>query len=104
MEPGASRLHRGESPTQSTSALIALNEQLKKSERKFRSFFDEISQFIALMTTEGTLVEINQTARNFISLEDSDLRGKPFWETPWWKNSPEIHEILQGAIAKAVRG
>lgn len=104
MEPGASRLHRGESPTQSTSALIALNEQLKKSERKFRSFFDETSQFIALMTTEGTLVEINQTARNFISLEDSDLRGKPFWETPWWKNSPEIHEILQGAIAKAVRG
>ena len=72
---------------------------LFESEHKFRAIFDQSFEFIGLMTTDGTLVKANQAALDFSGLADeSDVIGKPFWETPWWDHSAEMQERSQAAI------
>ncbi len=82
-----------------------LSEQaLQKSEKKCRSLFDEALQFIGLLMPDGIMVDINRTALELAGIQAADVLGKLFWEMPWWLRSPEEHEILQGAVAKATQG
>lgn len=79
-------------------------QALLESERKFRAIFDQTFQFIGLMTPDGTLVDANRTALEFAGLWESDVIGKPFWETPWWTHSKELQAKLREAVAKAGAG
>ncbi|MFA4877937.1 MAG: PAS domain S-box protein [Methanoregula sp.] len=79
-------------------------EALRESERRFRAIFDQTYQFMGLMTPDGTLVEANQTALAFSGIKESDIMGKPFWETPWWTHSEELQKKLQRAIQDAAFG
>jgi PAS domain S-box-containing protein len=56
------------------------------------------------LTPDGTLREINRSALNFIRARESDVLGRPFWETPWWTQSKELQEKLRQAIKKAAEG
>ncbi|MCM2358977.1 MAG: PAS domain S-box protein [Geobacteraceae bacterium] len=77
---------------------------LRESEWKFRAIFDQQFQFMGLLTVDGTTLQINRTALRFIGIEEPDVLGKPFWETPWWTHSPEQQERLRGAIKAAAHG
>lgn len=81
-----------------------VEDALKASERKIRAVLDQTFQFIGLMTPEGILVEANRAALNFAGLKESDILGKPFWETPWWTHSVELQIQLKEAIAKVAEG
>jgi PAS domain S-box-containing protein len=84
--------------------LKSAEEELRTSERKFRAIFDQSFQFIGLMTPDGTLVEANRTALEFGGIRDSDILGRPFWETPWWTHSKDLQEKLRAAIRDAAGG
>ena len=77
---------------------------LRQSEQKFRAIFDQTFQFIGLLEPDGTLIEANKTSLDFIGLTPEDVRGQPFWKTPWWTISTEIQENLKQAIHRAARG
>jgi PAS domain S-box-containing protein len=77
---------------------------LREREQKFQAIFNQSFQFIGLMKTDGTLIEVNKTALSFVGLEESDVLNKPFWETPWWIHSPELQEQLREAVSKAAAG
>ncbi|BBD60905.1 diguanylate cyclase/phosphodiesterase with PAS/PAC and GAF sensor(s) [Nostoc sp. HK-01] len=77
---------------------------LQASERRFRGIFNNSFQFIGLLNIDGTLLEANQTALNFVGLQPEDVINRPFWETHWWTISPEIQEQLKQAIAWAAQG
>jgi len=79
-------------------------EVLQKSEQKFQAIIDHTFQFIGLMSVDGTLIEANTAALDFIAAEKSDVIGKPFWETPWWTHSKEQQEKLHAASEKAAAG
>ncbi|SPF39793.1 hypothetical protein SBDP1_260017 [Syntrophobacter sp. SbD1] len=79
-------------------------EALKERERKFRAIFDQTFHFIGLMTVDGRLIEVNKTALQFAGVQESDVLGKPFWETPWWTHSTELRETLRVAVKKAAEG
>ena len=36
--------------------------------------------------------------------EESDVYGKPFWETPWWSHSTELQEKFRAAVGTASDG
>ena len=82
----------------------AAEDALKESEWKFRAIFDQTFQFIGLLATDGTLLEANRSALDFIGARESDVTGKPFWETPWWTHSKEIQEKLRWAVGRAAKG
>jgi len=77
---------------------------LKASELKFRGIFDQMYQFIGLLTPEGILLEANRTALEFGNVTLDDVLGKPFWETIWWQISPATQAHLKAAIARAAQG
>ena len=77
---------------------------LAESERCFRAIFDQAFQFVGLLTPDGTVLEANQTALAFIARAPADVRGRPFWETPWWAARPRDRERLRAAVADAAGG
>ena len=80
----------------------AIESALRESERRFRAIFDQTFQFIGLMALDGTLIEANRAALEFVGAEY--VIGRPFWETPWWTHSPELQEKLRAAVKKASAG
>ena len=77
---------------------------LKQSEHKFRAIFDSTFQLMGLLTTEGIIVEANRTALDAVGIELKDVIGKPFWDTPWWSNSPPQQQQVKNAVSQAASG
>ncbi len=112
------RDHLEESVKERTAELAVTNERLigeieerKRAEealgerrRKFQAIFDQTFQFIWLMGIDARLVETNRTALQFGGVRESDVTGKPFWETPWWRHSTELQETLRLAVRDAAEG
>jgi two-component system sensor kinase FixL len=79
--------------------------RLEDSERRFRAIFNSTYQFIGLLDPQGTVLEANQTALDFIGCTNADVVGKPFWETPWWIHSPQLQQQrLKEGVIEAARG
>jgi two-component system sensor histidine kinase/response regulator len=87
-----------------TEELVKATGALHESELRFRAIFNSTFQFIGLLTPDGTVLEINETALKFVGLTRDDVVGRPFWETPWWSPSQEACERLERAIADAGEG
>ncbi|MBN1167206.1 MAG: PAS domain S-box protein [Methanospirillaceae archaeon] len=77
---------------------------LRESEQKFRGIIDQSFQFIGLMTTDGILIEANRSALQFAGIEEDEVLGKYFWDTPWWTHSSKLQEQLKDAVQKASCG
>jgi PAS domain S-box-containing protein len=74
-------------------------------ERQLQAIFDRTYQFLGLLSTDGTLLEINQAALDFVRASRTDVLGLPFWDTPWWKPlGPDACAQLKTAIDSATRG
>lgn len=86
------------------SERLRVARRLEESERRFRAIFNSTYQFIGLLDPEGTILEANQTALDFIGLTNADVVGKPFWETPWWTHSPQLQNRLKEGISDAAHG
>ena len=86
------------------SERLRVARELEESERRFRAIFNSSFQFIGLLDPEGTILEANQTALDFIDCSNADVVGKPFWETPWWAHSPQLQKCLKEGIVEAARG
>ncbi len=79
-------------------------DKLRKSERMFRAVVDQTYQFIGLLKTDGTLIDVNETALAFSGIVKSDVMNKPFWEGPWWTHSPELQEKVRDAVKRTAQG
>jgi PAS domain S-box-containing protein len=77
---------------------------LRESEQRFRGIFDNMFQFIGLLSPEGILLESNQASLTAAGIEIEDVVGQPFWETYWWQISPETQLQLKQAISCAANG
>ena len=86
------------------SALKKFENELIKSEQKFRAIFDNTFQFIGLLKPDGTLIEANKGSIEFADIKRSDVINKPFWKTPWWSHSVPLQGLLQKSIKQACQG
>ncbi len=77
---------------------------LRESEDRFRAIFDNTFQFTGLLSIEGHVVEVNRTALASIGAQAEDLRGRYFWDTPWWGGTSSGRERLQEAVRRAAAG
>jgi PAS domain S-box-containing protein len=74
------------------------------SESKYRAIFNQRFQCTGLVTLEGLVLEMNQSALDFNGLELADVVNRPLWETPCWKISQQTQDQLKQAIARAAEG
>lgn len=82
---------------------------LRQSELRFRGIFDQMVQFIGLLSPEGILLEANQTSLDFAGIRRDQVVGRPYWEAPWWQGSTDTQETgtqeqLRQAIGRAAAG
>lgn len=93
-----------------------LQQAVHDGEVRFRAVFDQAMQLIGLLTTDGRLMEINQTGLEFLDVSLSHHTGELFWLLPWWvedgvcgnQDLPRSEEIvrddLRAAFFQAVSG
>lgn len=86
------------------SGRVTAEKALRESQQRFQAIFDQMYQFIGLLTPEGILLEANQTALAFGGFQREDVVDCPVWETGWWNFSCEAQAQLKQAIAAAGRG
>jgi PAS domain S-box-containing protein len=97
-------------PSSAILAAIDITERkqteaaLQESERKFSAIFDQTFELLGLLSREGILEEVNQSALDSIAAQKVDIIGQKFWETPWWQHSQALQEQLKAAIVQAARG
>lgn len=77
---------------------------VRESEARFRAIIEQSVQFIGLMTIDGILIKANRASLEFTGIPESDILGRPFWDTPWWAHSEELREKLKDAVKSAAAG
>jgi len=86
------------------TAQRAASLALRERERRFRAIFDHTFEFIGLLDTDGRMIEANETALGFMGVGEEQVRGKHFWDTPWWTHSPADQERLKASVVSAAAG
>jgi PAS domain S-box-containing protein len=77
---------------------------LKESEALFKAVFNQTLQFIGILTPDGTVRSINQSALDFAGVPEAAVSGKKLWELPPYEHSEAIRANLKAAVSDASRG
>ncbi|WP_336328785.1 PAS domain S-box protein [Halovenus sp. HT40] len=76
----------------------------KQRQRRFEAVFNNTYQFTGLMEPDGTLIEANDTALEFIG-HDSDLViGQKVWDAPWFTHSQAVQDEVKATVEQAAGG
>ncbi|MCC6486957.1 MAG: PAS domain S-box protein [Candidatus Hydrogenedentes bacterium] len=87
-----------------TAALQQEYEKHRENDRRFRAIFNQTFQLIGMLSPDGKVLAVNETALAFKRIREHDVLNKPFWETPWWDHSPALQERLREAVKQAAAG
>ncbi len=71
---------------------------------KFRAVFEQTTVFAGIMSKDGSVIEANRMCLDACGYRASDVLGKLFWETPWWRNFPEAQEKIRAATPLVAQG
>jgi PAS domain S-box-containing protein len=77
---------------------------LRAGEARMRAIFETNHQYQGLLALDGTLLDANRTSLEGIGARLEDVIGYPFWETPWFTDTPGAPETVRMAVAKVARG
>jgi PAS domain S-box-containing protein len=76
---------------------------LQASESKFSAIFEQSFELMGIVSLDGVLLEVNQTALDSIVVRKEDIVGQYFWDTPWW-HTEQLQQQLKEAIDRAGNG
>ena len=79
-------------------------ETMRDRERVALVILDQISQFTALLDTDGRVLEVNRAALERGGLDREKVLGRPFWEEGWWGSGQDDAARLRTAIGAAAAG
>lgn len=72
--------------------------------RRFGMVFEQTHQLMGMISPDGQVLRINQTALRMIGLPEESVKNRLFWETPWWSYAPEVQEECRRAVERAGAG
>jgi CheY-like chemotaxis protein len=59
------------------------NRRHKRRRRRWQALFEDPQLLALRLDTDGTLVDVNRTALDYVAPSRQDVLDRPFWETPW---------------------
>jgi PAS domain S-box-containing protein len=71
---------------------------------KFRTMFEQGSQFAAILSLNGAVMEANRLYVDGCGFYREDVMGKKFWDCGWWNRSPALAELVRAAALQAAQG
>ncbi|CAA7614530.1 putative Histidine kinase [Candidatus Terasakiella magnetica] len=87
-----------------SQSLRRLAEDSRAKERRLAAIFDQTFQLLGTLDRNGRITAINQSALAMIGLDLADVTDTLFWDSPWWRHSPEEANRVRIAVAKAREG
>jgi PAS domain S-box-containing protein len=78
--------------------------ELRETASRLQAIYDGTSQYIGLLTVDGTLLEANLASLEFARNRREDVVGKPFCEGPWFAHTPGAVDAIRAAITRAGQG
>ncbi|MDR3527829.1 MAG: response regulator [Rhizomicrobium sp.] len=79
-------------------------QEVQNKEARLRSIFETSFIYQGLMALDGTLFDANTTSLEGIGKTLDEVVGLPFWETPWFADTPGMSEIVRAAIPRVAAG
>jgi PAS domain S-box-containing protein len=92
---------------QDISERVRAEEQLKRATEanaKFRTMFEQGSQFAGILSLDGIVVEANRLCLEQCGYTRADVIGRPFWQCGWWNRSQAIADTVRTATLRAAQG
>ncbi len=83
---------------------IKAEQDHRESERRFQAIFNQTFQYMALLAPDGSVVELNQAARETFSSEIPLSPDTAFWEGPWLRDLSEDQQRVEQAVRQAAGG
>jgi PAS domain S-box-containing protein len=93
---------RGQLTPTITMTLTAL--PIINSDAFFQTVFNATLECLWVLTPTGMVHSANRTALEMVEVPESDIIGKPFWETPWWSESGATRTTVRDAVTKSYQG
>jgi PAS domain-containing protein len=81
----------------------ALTRQQAVADR-LRATFDTPLLYQGYLDRQGVLLDANPTSLAGIKAQLADVKGRPFWETPWFTATPGLPEQVRAAVEEAAQG
>jgi len=78
--------------------------ELQRKERRYQAIFNDPHILAGLVDTDGTVLDINQTAMEYVDATLEDVVGTQLWRGPWFDHSAEERERVKERIDRAARG
>lgn len=82
----------------------AAEAALRESEAQLRRVLDSLFTFVGVLAPDGTLLEANRAPLEAAGLTIADVRGRLFWECPWWDHDPAMQAAAREACLRAAAG
>jgi PAS domain S-box-containing protein len=86
------------------SAPHSTGDQARFADTRFHAFFDQAPFYAGILTTAGRVSDAGRLALEACGYSRSDVIGKFFWETPWWRGSAEVQQRIHVAFEAALGG
>lgn len=77
---------------------------LERSEANIRTIFDTSHLYQGLLSADGRLLHINQTALEGMGARLEDVLGMPFWQTPLFTATPGMSAAIQSVVRRVAQG
>ena len=81
-----------------------LEKLQRETELKFKALYNHTFQLMGLISPDGIMLSANEAAMEAAGVKESDVCGKPFWETRWFLYSDEVKKKIHDSVKKAASG
>ncbi len=85
-------------------AITNIKEDLALAQDIYETVFDQATQMITILHTNGRIKDINQFGLGIAQVDKTTMTGKYLWDLDWWSNEKEQKVKLQQSIHKAASG
>jgi PAS domain S-box-containing protein len=79
-------------------------EALRQSDRRFKSVFNQQFQYMAILTPEGRVIDVNDSPLKATGIKREEVIGQLFWETPWWTPLPDMQALWIAHVTQVRQG
>jgi PAS domain S-box-containing protein len=76
----------------------------ERTKRRYQAVFNDPNILVAVLDPDGELLEVNETALEYVEASETAVVGTPLWETPWFDYSPALKDRVKGWIDRAADG
>lgn len=81
-----------------------LQKKIIVAERRFHQVFQQAYQWLFIVDDKGYVIDVNETALNYIDKDKASVLGQLLWCSPWWISTPIIKDNIQSGFNEALEG